>query len=431
MSDQISSHDLLSLILHLAELHKKLMSKWNLLSADHKALYIAMDQAETKQSADELATLPIKTKLPSSLTTRHESPRHATEVSEKAVKRTRDHDEPEEQNQPAGPSRPIKRRKSSSAIPTATAEAQQEDVLGTQQQPLEIASSETTSTSQTNSTDRRLDDQIIADMTQRGQLSTDQEDWHDPDNATESIESDELLDIDRLPPQPGDHNEQDVEELPSSTPTPRAMRQQRSNFDTQAILSSPTQDLFRSLLQPGGYRRTPRAQPDAQRSSSPTQHTESDASTTQSLQEFRRSLNDEDLSQAAHSRVQTALRPISLSPTPSSTSSTTSGDPDPPLSAEETEIFFAEQNADGFNDTVIVRALKRTRCRPLLAIEVLEAWQAGQSLPDQRGIWSAGDDEAVESGDGEALARLERKHTVDGWGGIVERVRFLEGWRSR
>jgi hypothetical protein len=52
-------------------------------------------------------------------------------------------------------------------------------------------------------------------------------------------------------------------------------------------------------------------------------------------------------------------------------------------------------------------------------------------LPYQRGIWSIQDDEAVESGDGVALAKLERKHTLDGWGGITERLRFLEGYRSR
>jgi hypothetical protein len=52
-------------------------------------------------------------------------------------------------------------------------------------------------------------------------------------------------------------------------------------------------------------------------------------------------------------------------------------------------------------------------------------------LPYQRGIWSIQDDEAVESGDGVALAKLERKHTLDGWGGITERLRFLEEYRNR
>jgi hypothetical protein len=41
------------------------------------------------------------------------------------------------------------------------------------------------------------------------------------------------------------------------------------------------------------------------------------------------------------------------------------------------------------------------------------------------------DDDAVESGDGVALAKLERKHTLDGWGGITERLVFLKGYRSR
>ncbi|RMZ68735.1 transcription factor [Pyrenophora seminiperda CCB06] len=88
-------------------------------------------------------------------------------------------------------------------------------------------------------------------------------------------------------------------------------------------------------------------------------------------------------------------------------------------------------NARGIEDAFIDKALVRTRLRPDLAIKVIDAWTLGQSLPIERGIWSKQDDEDVESGDGVALARLERKHTLDGWGGITERLVFLEECRSR
>jgi hypothetical protein len=93
--------------------------------------------------------------------------------------------------------------------------------------------------------------------------------------------------------------------------------------------------------------------------------------------------------------------------------------------------FFAEQNAEGFSDEHITKALRRTRFRPGLAMTVLEAWRNGRPLPDKRGIWSLDEDELVESGDGAALAMLGRKHTVDGWGGITERMNFLSAWSRR
>jgi hypothetical protein len=86
---------------------------------------------------------------------------------------------------------------------------------------------------------------------------------------------------------------------------------------------------------------------------------------------------------------------------------------------------------EGFSNDFISKALKRTRLRPELAATVLDAWREGLPLPSQRGVWSVEDDEAVESGDGVALALLERKHTLDGWGGITERVGFLQSWRER
>lgn len=69
--------------------------------------------------------------------------------------------------------------------------------------------------------------------------------------------------------------------------------------------------------------------------------------------------------------------------------------------------------------------------RPELAIEVLDNWKEGKGVPDKRGVWSQEDDKDVVSGDGVALARLEAKHSCDGWGGITERLRFLEKCRGK
>ena len=77
-----------------------------------------------------------------------------------------------------------------------------------------------------------------------------------------------------------------------------------------------------------------------------------------------------------------------------------------------------------------MKALHRTRLRPELAVKVLDAWREGVALPDERGIWSVEEDAAVESGDGFDLAKLEKKHTMDGWGGITERMLFLEANRN-
>lgn len=225
-------------------------------------------------------------------------------------------------------------------------------------------------------------------------------------------------------PEASDDDEND-DDLPSNAPTPRANRS--AAFDTQAILS-PSQN--------APLTRLPRPI-----DSSPPHHPESEASTTQSLQEFSSYLQDaEDPGVRGKGPVLGPARPTS--PTPSATSeaslasdasdaSTGAGDPDPPLDGEEMDDFFAEQNAEGFSDEHITKALRRTRFRPGLAMTVLEAWRNGRPLPDKRGIWSLDEDELVESGDGAALAMLGRKHTVDGWGGITERMNFLSAWSRR
>jgi hypothetical protein len=378
----------------------------------------APHQATKTHTGDDTTKQSFDVKLMSSPTAQHESPKYIIDMRQNVLKRIRGEGVDEEQ---IGLPRSSKRVRSAS--PVIDHQTQQAAPTSTQAQPLEISSVESPILeSQEGVEDEQVRDQIMQDMeqTQRGTDLTIGNDIGDADKEVESVESDDLPAIDVLDPTSSEPSEDD---LPSNTPTPRASKHRPNNFDTQAILSSPSQEIHISRLpRPVGYTQD---LADAEtRSSSLAPHPESDASTTQSLQEFRRSLNGNDPSLAPLPRLR------SLSLTPSATSSTDSGDPDPPLSASEMNAFFAEQNAAGFNDTFVAAALKRTRCRPDLADVVLEAWKEGKVLPSQRGIWSVEDDEAVESGDGAALARLEAKHSLDGWGGITERVRFLEGYRT-
>jgi hypothetical protein len=387
---------------------------------------VAKHKATQKQAQAEVSKLASDIKLMSSSTAQYESPRHISSLYQNVLKRVRGDEiepaEPEERDQFEQPP-PVKRQRSIS--PVANQEPQEEVFVGTQKQPVEVFSSEN-SESQEDTEEGQINDQIRQDI-ERSQQDDEEmfdSDVDEADKEVESVESEDFVDTGQLPPPLEALDEPSDDDLPSNTSTPRASRQKATNFDTQAILSSPSQGI--------GITKLPRpyTQPDDPRSSSLAPHPDSDASTTQSLQEFRRSLNDEDSEQQP---LHAISRPLSLSPTPStaSISSDTSGDPDVPLSASEIDVFFSEQNAQGFSDDFIIRALKRTRCRPGLAEVVLEAWSKGHKLPIQRGIWSIEDDAAVESGDGVALAKLERKHTLDGWGGITERLRFLEGYRSR
>jgi hypothetical protein len=408
-----------------------LTSQWEALSDKAKAPYVARHQATQKQAQAEASKLASDIKLMSSSTAQYESPRRISSLYQNVLKRVRgDEPEPEEneeQDQTEQPP-PIKRQRSIS--PTADHQRKEEVVVGTHEQPVEILSSESSESQDTE--EGQINDQIRQDIqrTQQDDATTVDIDIDEADRELESVESEDFVDIGRLPRPLEALEDPSEDDLPSNTPTPRASRQKATNFDTQAILSSPSQGIgITRLPRPAGLTQDSHFQPDL-RSSSLAPHPESDASTTQSLQEFRRSLNDED---SVQQPLHTISRPLSLSPTPSdsSLSSDTSGDPDVPLSASEMDAFFTEQNAQGFSDDFIISALKRTRCRPGLAEVVLEAWSQGHTLPYQRGIWSIQDDEAVESGDGVALAKLERKHTLDGWGGITERLRFLEGYRSR
>jgi len=408
-----------------------------LLSDDEKAPYIAMNNSHKSRSLRDV-TKRTKTssdlKLMSSSTARHESPVVLKEMYDTAVKRARSHGLTRERDDEfAESAHPSKQRKSAGTTPTGTPAAQRKASVGTHAQSPTIYSQKP-EVFESQGTEKQVENQILSDMAQtedRIEPTSNDDVVDDPDIATESIESDEHIYMDDHTLLPEDTDEASVEETPLNSPTPRAPRQ-RSNFDTQAILSSPFQNIF-THAQSEDCILKPQAKNNTQRSSPPDPHSESDASTTKSLQEFRRSLNEDDDARIAHPNQQP--RHLYVSPTPSSTSSTssstTSGDPDPPLTADELDLFFQEQNEDGFGDDFIVAALKRTRMRPGLAIQVLEAWSQGKPLPVARGIWAVRDDEDVESGDDIALARLGKLHSIDGWGGVTERLVFLEGLRSR
>ncbi|KAJ4336354.1 hypothetical protein N0V87_005505 [Didymella glomerata] len=252
-----------------------------------------------------------------------------------------------------------------------------------------------------------------------------EEDIDDAESVASSTDLTHIAPLLRPPQIPEASDDDEEDSLPSNTPTPRAPK--FAAFDTQAILS-PSQNVpFVSRL--------PRPI-----DSSPPHHPDSEASTTQSLQEFSSYLQDTGEDSRPQPQTPIPRPPRPASPTPSATSeaesvgshaSTGSGDPDPPLQADEMDAFFSEQLADGFSNEHVTKALKRTRFRPGLATTVLEAWRHGNTLPDQRGVWSVEEDETVESGDGAALAQLGRKHTVDGWGGVTERMNFLQAWERR
>ena len=391
------------------------------------------------------------TKIMSSSTARHESPKYITEMYETARKRIREVKEHQQHPEP----RPAKRWRSvdmSSTLPGRTQSmyvgtTRQSTPGGTQLQPLEISSTtSTSSSSQEQGADEQPESHPMSDVMQTElQLQEDisrERDIHAPsdddgeddavvlprlprpaanqfgdDQVSESIESDAEFPLPPQLPALGDEDSDNADrdnadeddnadvfsDLPPNSPTPRANRTNPTLFDPQALRSSPALDL-------------------------PAEHPESDASTTQSLQEFRRSLNEQD--SLPLPPLPRLPRPAPLSPARSTTSSAGSGDPDEPLDASELDAFYAEMASEGFSSAWITKALKRTRLRPELAATVLDAWREGLPLPNQRGVWSVEDDEAVESGDGVALALLERKHTLDGWGGITERVGFLQSWRE-
>ncbi|KAI4614356.1 uncharacterized protein J4E87_009577 [Alternaria ethzedia] len=373
-------------------------------------------------------------KMPSSSTARQESPNFYDEQLARYTKRLReDNFVKQEDGEELAP--PTKRRKSGSATPTQEEPMQPIKAEGTQNQPVEISSA---ASSQTNSTSEDAEELMQEQIRSQEPDALDEDativniDEDLKEEEVRSIESDDFPDIDELHPlsPPREQDSVSGDDLPSNTPTPRATRQKISNFETQAILSSPTQD---TSSRPQDF--VPNMNPrQPQRFSSPPEQPPSDASTTQSMEEFRRSLQEEgeeeDPDQTLYSQNPPQPLLISSSPAPS-TSSTGEEDPDPPLTGDEIIDFYTELNEQKWSDEFISQALKRTSLRPDLAEKVLDAWKVGKPLPMERGIWSKEDDEAVEGGDGYQLALLEKKHTLDGWGGIVERLKFLDTYRSR
>lgn len=395
------------------QIKQKIEAKQDASSSSHSQIFSQQHEALEEQNEANAASATVQDTIVC-----HESPGYERDLQERAAKRLRGDDIPDDEHEGAESSQPVKRQRRMSTPSTI-------DLSWVS--PVKPKPDKRTIAKAIVVTMTGLIEELSKPEVQRALLRSYED---EADDATESIESDHFTDLSRLPSPSEEHDEASLSELPSNTPTPRAARQKASNYDTQAILSSPTPDIISKPPRPIGFTHVQsRANPQA--SSSPPRHPESDASTTQSLQEFRRSLNDEDVAKISYAQIPPLLRPTSGSTAPSSSHSSSSDDPDPPLEVEEIDEFFNEQYAEGFSNEFIVRALKRTRMRPSLAVLVLDAWKEGKPLPNQRGIWSIEDDEAVEGGDGVALARLERKHTVDGWGGITERLIFLEAQRNR
>ncbi|KAF2624530.1 hypothetical protein BU25DRAFT_493518 [Macroventuria anomochaeta] len=393
---------------------------------------------ELKKNTSNL--LPSDSRLASESTAQHETPQYIRNGYESALKRIRG--EVEDAPAPTEPARPAKIHRRTSLSPTLVEPEEPVDFVGTREQPLDISSalsfqhasaeqpfSEEATPSQTQEQAAQIDEQEETGSTQSEDESAHTAplprppiELEDEDNDLESIASStdfaHIAPLPRPPQIPEDEDDED--NLPSNTPTPRVNK--FAAFDTQAILSPSQISNHISKL--------PRPLLD----SSPPHHPDSDASATQSLQEFSSYLQENDLDNATQTQSPLTRLPRPASPTLSATSevsSTGSRDPDEPLAADEMEDFFAEQHAEGFSSEFITKALKRTRFRPGLAVAVLDAWKAGRPLPAQRGVWSVEDDSEVESGDGAALARLQKKHTLDGWGGITERMNFLSAWSRR
>ena len=378
--------------------------------------------------------LPSDSRLESSSAIQHKTPHYIGHSNESALKRARDEVGPNKE--PGESIRPVKARRRISLSPTLAESEKLVNVVGTLEQPLGISS---TTNSMQSSVEHQAQKEQVPDEIRNSEEGDEVASIVSKDSLTHAVAlpwsravedstEDDLqsiassMDSDQIAPLPRpsqiQEDDEDGDDVISSTPTPRATK--TFAFDTQAILSSSQLPTEMSKL------------PQPLIGSSPPPHPESEASTTQSIEEFRRSLNGSEFKMQTKPHFTRLPQPTS--PTPSATSeisATGSEDPDEPLSASEMEDFFAEQHALGFSDEFITKALKRTRFRPGLAITVLDAWKSGHSLPFQRGIWSLEDDEQVESGDGLSLAKLEKKHSLDGWGGITERLNFLSAWSRR
>ncbi|OAG00180.1 uncharacterized protein CC84DRAFT_1169025 [Paraphaeosphaeria sporulosa] len=373
-------------------LHTILLSQWNALSSEEKAPYFAKEAADSRRASKETVTLSSQVFLSSS-TVVNDTPKYISEAYQKSLQQLRadwDTGDPSSDARD-GSIYPAKRQKNEPRH------------MGTVHDPVEV--------SPTGTDSQPLTQDELPDARPTAQPTDDGDDF-------------DVGGLDAIAP-PQDAPDQGASNHASDSPTPRAARFKAPEFDTQAILSSPSQGASLNPL-PLPAHLTQLGEADAEDSGVKLA---SDASTTESLQEFSQMINE-----STHYRGTTPLPPPQHSSPPQSpasiASSTGSGDPDPPLAPDEVDEYFEEQHAEGFPDEFIAAALKHTRWRPELATEVLQAWKLRQPLPSKRGIWSDSDDEEVEGGDGLALARLENKHTLDGWGGVTERMNFLSRYRS-
>lgn len=382
--------------------------------------------------------LPSDSGLASESTAQQESPKYLRDAYESARKRIRGEVDGAAESKET--SRPAKIARNVSRSPTPVQPDDLLDAVGTQEQPLEI-SSVTSSHSQESTPEAEEEDEAESEVSEAEiELNVpipkpdipveDDEDLESNASSTDMVHTTPLPRPTRIPEDEDDEeeeeeddNELDVEDdseasLPSTNPTPRATKY--NAFDTQAILS------------PSQNRPNISALPRPPLDSSPPYHPESDASATQSLQEFSSYLQDDDAVDHQAPPPPPPARPAS--PTPSTTSTSTASttasdmDPDPPLAHDEIDAFFAQRNDAGFGNDAILLALRRTGGRPVLAEEVLEAWGEGRPLPLKRGVWSKEEDGVLERGDGRALEELAERHTLDGWGGVTERMNYLRAW---
>lgn len=387
--------------------------------------------------------LPSDSGLASESTAQQESPKCLRDAYESAQKRIRGEVDGAAESKET--SRPAKIARNLSRSPTPVQPDDLVDVVGTQEQPLEISS--VTSSHSTESTpEAEEEDEGKSEVSEEEiELNAaiprpdipveDDEDLESNASSTDMVHTTPLPRPTRIPEDEDDEDDEEEEEeeeendnevddgeddseasLPSTNPTPRATKY--NAFDTQAILSPSQNGPHISAL--------PRPPPD----SSPPYHPDSDASATQSLQEFSSYLQDDLAVEHQAPLPPPPARPASPTPSTTSTTSTTASDmdPDPPLAHDEIDAFFAQRNDAGFENDAILRALRRTGGRPVLAEEVLEAWGEGRPLPVKRGVWSREEDGVLERGDGRALEELAERHSLDGWGGVTERMNYLRAW---
>lgn len=99
------------------------------------------------------------------------------------------------------------------------------------------------------------------------------------------------------------------------------------------------------------------------------------------------------------------------------------------LDDDDFETYVATMTVrGGYDEVTILDALQCTSMRPELAELVLLERKAGRGVPgDVAGVWTEDEDKVAESGDARSLRRLQEKH---GWDEMVERMKFLEEWRS-